>query len=1311
MPFGNSQLHQDFHVPTEKAAGVISAGPDPGPVSLEEVITTMELDYRPTRAPDYQAEAAALSNLAQALASSPESIFQPLVDCALLLCGAQSAGISLLEEVDGQWVFRWRATAGAFAPLVGNVLPRDFSPCGAVLDRNALQLMKRPVRYYPYIARLPVEVNEVLLVPFRANGQAIGTVWVVTHDANTWFDREDARIATSLAQFAAAAWQALDHRAEIQRHQRELRTKEKEQATSHAQLALERERAKSTDARFHAFFEQSPFYTAILSTDGRVSEIGRLAVEACGYTAEMVLGKFFWETAWWRGSPAIRQRIRAAFDTALAGKKFQANLTYLMADGAERWVDFGMSPVYDGQGAVTFLIATGTDITDRIETESKLAAVQKRLDSALIAAEIGTYEWDILNDRLRGDQNFLRMFGVPVDATGGAPIASFVAAIHPDDRARVAQSVNHSVATGENYEEDYRVVLPQGERWVNARGRMVQDANGRVVSFFGVAIDITKRKRAEQDRGEIADRLRRLTAIHETVLSATNDFAYVFDLEGRFLYANRPLLALYGRRLEDVVGKTFSQLGYPAWHAEMHMNEIAQVVATKQPLQGEVPFKGESGISGIYDYIFTPVFGADGKVEAVAGTTRDVTQRKRGEDRDRLLIALDDTTRPLTDAQEITHASARLLGGYLAVNRCAYADVEGDQNTFNLTGDFNRDVPSIVGRYRFDQFGEECLRLMRAGEPYIVSDTETDPRTTSVREAYRATKIRSVICVPLNKSGRFVAAMAVHQITPREWLPSEVELVQRVASRCWESIERTRVIRELAESEQRLQLAVKTGRLGAWQLEVGTKTLTSSDQCKANYGLPPDVPFTYGDFLGAIHPDDRQSVEAAIDRSTAAGEEFEIEYRTTWPDGSTHWSLVRGQMGPVADGKPLQVIGVTLDITERKEAEREQVRLREEAVRASRAKDDFLATLSHELRTPLNPVLLIASDAAQDPNLPAEARAAFEMIRQNVDLEARLIDDLLDLTTIVRGKLAIKKEVRGLHAILDDAIAAVRPDFAEKTIRLDTKLAATAQTVQVDPVRILQVFINLLKNAAKFTLRGGRVTLQTAVENPAEIAIRLSDTGIGMTPGELARVFGAFEQGDHANENSAHRFGGLGLGLAISQRLVELHGGTIEARSAGRGQGTTFTVKLPLQVDPGPSNRPFDRSPAAPRETSPRAGIRLLLVEDHEPTRRTLEQLLRRRNYLVSSAASLTEAREKSRAGEIDFVISDLGLPDGNGLTLMSELRDRLGLRGIALTGYGMEDDIARCRAAGFVTHLTKPIRIESLEGALRELTSTSGPR
>ncbi|MGH7952433.1 MAG: response regulator [Limisphaerales bacterium] len=378
----------------------------------------------------------------------------------------------------------------------------------------------------------------------------------------------------------------------------------------------------------------------------------------------------------------------------------------------------------------------------------------------------------------------------------------------------------------------------------------------------------------------------------------------------------------------------------------------------------------------------------------------------------------------------------------------------------------------------------------------------------------------------------------------------------------------------------------------------------------------------------------------------------------------------------------------------------------DELLAASRAKDEFMATLSHELRTPLNPVLLVASDAVHDSKLSVETRAHFDMIRKNVELEARLIDDLLDLTRITRGKIILDQDYLDAHVILRDAIATVQEDIKRKQISLTLKLNAAKHTIFGDAVRIQQIFWNLLKNATKFTLEKGGITIETeTLPDDSKIAVKISDTGIGMMPEEISRLFTIFSQGNHVSGKSVRRFGGLGLGLAISQKLVELHSGQIHATSEGLDKGSVFIVELPLAPTADTNGNSGDvahaskNSPAAsPLAT---AGIRVLLVEDHEPTRTALEQLLTRRDYKVATAASIAEARTLAGAGNFHLLISDIGLPDGSGYDLMAELKKNSPVKGIALTGYGMDQDLARSYDAGFVAHLTKPVRVQSLEAAL----------
>jgi len=433
----------------------------------------------------------------------------------------------------------------------------------------------------------------------------------------------------------------------------------------------------------------------------------------------------------------------------------------------------------------------------------------------------------------------------------------------------------------------------------------------------------------------------------------------------------------------------------------------------------------------------------------------------------------------------------------------------------------------------------------------------------------------------------------------------------------------------------------------------------------------------------------------------------DFEFDLVFEDGTVRNLLAYGT--PLLDeqGRPRGAVHTLVDITERKRGEEKLREAKDAAEAANRSKDDFLAALSHELRTPLNPVLLVASEAANNLQLPPEIRDDFEMIRRNVELEARLIDDLLDLTRITRGKLQLENSLLDVHAVLREAIAIVRAETEAKQIKLMMDLGAAQSMIWGDAVRLQQIFWNILKNAVKFTPAGGQVNVETgAAAEGSRIIIKISDTGIGLTPAEIGRIFSAFSQGDHADSGGSHRFGGLGLGLAISRSLVELHSGLVQAHSAGRNQGATFSIELPLMRLDGqnafasPGRLKIESSrPAAAKKT----GRRILLVEDHEATRLALEQLLVRRNYQVVTAASLADARAVARRETFDLIISDIGLPDGNGNQLMAELKNTFGLKGIALTGYGMDHDVAAAQTAGFVAHLTKPIRIEALDKALSE--------
>jgi signal transduction histidine kinase/ActR/RegA family two-component response regulator len=404
--------------------------------------------------------------------------------------------------------------------------------------------------------------------------------------------------------------------------------------------------------------------------------------------------------------------------------------------------------------------------------------------------------------------------------------------------------------------------------------------------------------------------------------------------------------------------------------------------------------------------------------------------------------------------------------------------------------------------------------------------------------------------------------------------------------------------------------------------------------------------------------------------------------------------------------RPAQTIASQIAFAiERENVTQQLKKAHSEVLAASRAKDHFLATLSHELRTPLNPVLLLASDAVDNQDLPPRVRADFNTIRKNVEMEARLIDDLLDLTRIERGKIILEKKLLDPHAVLRDAIAQVREEINQKQINLVLQLKAARHMVFADAVRLQQIFWNLLKNAVKFTPEKGKIMVETNSDSN-KLFVKVSDTGIGITPQEMAGIFNAFSQSEPSGTNG-HRFGGLGLGLSISQKLAELHSGKILAASEGRDRGASFTLEMPMAA-PAEAGRksPTEGAPEGASSCVPAKSIRILLVEDHEPTRSTLAGLLVRRRYQVAEAGTVAEARALADKRSFDLLITDIGLPDGSGYDLMSELCKKNQLRGIALTGYGMEHDVARSEDVGFDAHLTKPVRIQSLEAALEEVTT-----
>lgn len=391
------------------------------------------------------------------------------------------------------------------------------------------------------------------------------------------------------------------------------------------------------------------------------------------------------------------------------------------------------------------------------------------------------------------------------------------------------------------------------------------------------------------------------------------------------------------------------------------------------------------------------------------------------------------------------------------------------------------------------------------------------------------------------------------------------------------------------------------------------------------------------------------------------------------------------------NGSPLILLVLT-DVTQRREQE-EQLRVAKEAAdEASRAKDRFIASLSHELRTPLTPV--VAAVALAEKRYP-EAAALLSVIHRNVEIERRLIDDLLDTSRLVAGKLKFEPQLVDLHSLTERVIAICQPEVEAKNVCMDVMLAAGQPWVWADPLRLEQALWNIVQNAIRYTSVRGHVSIQSSNPGRGHVAVTVSNTGRGIPKEALGRIFLPFEQ---ARESGGGR--GLGLGLAISKGIVDAAGGTITVESGGPESGASFTMELPVHA------RVERLEPGASQEAAEPGHCRILLVDDDPDTRETLRDLLVESGYEVQVADTRATAVAKFGEGRFDLLITDIGLPDGTGLDLLADLKARSPVRAIALSGYGMAEDVGRSRAAGFAAHVTKPVSLEKLTAVIREVTA-----
>jgi PAS domain S-box-containing protein len=482
------------------------------------------------------------------------------------------------------------------------------------------------------------------------------------------------------------------------------------------------------------------------------------------------------------------------------------------------------------------------------------------------------------------------------------------------------------------------------------------------------------------------------------------------------------------------------------------------------------------------------------------------------------------------------------------------------------------------------------------------------------------------------------------------------------------------------------------GSIGHWEWNAQTDENHWSPEIEALYGLPPGgFEGGYNGWAKLLHPDDRDQAAADVQRSLETGKYF-TEFRVVWPDGSVHWLEARAKVFHDEHGKPLRIVGVNMDVTERK-------RIEEALKEADQRKDQFLATLAHELRNPLAPLrngLELMRLAGGDEAMMGRTR---EMMERQLGHMVRLVDDLLDLSRISRGRIELRREPIELTKIVRQAVETSRPLVEQAGQDLTITLAPKPIIVDADVTRLAQVFSNLLNNAAKYTPRGGRITL--AVERQgSDAVVSVRDNGVGIPSELVPKVFEMFAQVDRSLQRTNS---GLGIGLSLVKALVEMHGGSVEARSDGPGQGSEFLVRLPMVLAPMVPAKPKPSTTSA-KVTSRR---RILIVDDNRDTATSLATVLMILGHQTQVAFDGLEALEAARDFQPDVVLLDIGMPKLNGHETARRLRQEPWGHEIvlvAVTGWGQDDDRQRSQEAGFNFHLVKPVDPAALEQILAEV-------
>lgn len=928
------------------------------------------------------------------------------------------------------------------------------------------------------------------------------------------------------------------------------------------------------------------------------------------------------------------------------------------------------------------------------QTDAALQESEQWLRLAQRAARIGTWEWNVQTGEVSWSEGIWRLLGLEQN-TEEPSIQPWIDFIHPDDREQAMRNVETVFAHGENYYDEFRILRGDGSiRWLASQGQVIRNAQGQVERFLGVNIDISDRKQVEEA-------LETYLAQLEAVINSITEGLVIADPQGNVLMFNPAPLAMHGfQSLEEVRQhvQSFASLfdvreldGQPVAVADWPISHaLAGKTFSGRRLQLH---RTDTGKRWVAQYGGTPVRNKAGEVILAIVTISDITVMYQAEQEREQLLLREQAARveAETAREQITKILESITDGFLAFDRewrFTYLNHEG-------TRTLGRSAEELLGKNLWEEFpelaqssfGRMYKRAVAEGVPLELEDYYPPFDAWFSARAYPSAVGLTLYFLNISDRKRAEAQIAALN---RD-LQKRVDELETL----FEVIPIGILISEDPEFKQ-----VRANPAFAEILGISQENNASYTPPEGNHS-PPYKIFRNGKQL---RPEETPLRFAAIHGVTVQGAEVDILRH----DGKLF--NLYGYAAPLYDdqGKVRGAVGAFLDITERKVAEAERERLlqreriaRETAETANRIKDEFLAVLSHELRTPLNPILGWTKLLRTKKLDEAKIAFALETIERNAKLQTQLIEDLLDVSRILQGKLTLQVCPVDLVVTIEAAKETVRLAAEAKSIQIETKFEPTNKQVSGDPNRLQQVVWNLLSNAVKFTPNGGQIHIKLEyIDTYAQITVK--DTGKGINPEFLPYVFDAFRQADGT---TTRKFGGLGLGLAIVRHIVEMHGGSVSVESEGEGQGATFTVKLPLAdttVEANQKSTKLEDSPSL-------HGVAILVVDDEPDTREVISFVLEQAGANVTKAASAREALEILAHSLPNILVCDIGMPEIDGYMLIRQVRTRSKQQGgeipaIALTAYAGEVNQQQAIAAGFQKHLSKPVGPEELVRAIASL-------